>query len=66
MNIELRFLQKAIEDKNCISFYYNQKAYASMQPKELKKQNDGFILVTTKGEFELEEIKKLTVLKERF
>lgn len=37
-----------------------------MQPKELKKQNDGFILVTTKGEFELEEIKKLTVLKERF
>jgi UDP-N-acetyl-D-mannosaminuronate dehydrogenase len=66
MNIELRFLQKAIEDKNCICFYYNEKAYKTIQPKELKKQNDTFLLVTTKGVFEFEKIKKLTVLKERF
>lgn len=63
MNIEQLFLQKAINDKNYVSFSYEDKNYKHIQPLKLDSQNR---LHSPKGVFEFEKIKKLTVLKERF
>jgi predicted DNA-binding transcriptional regulator YafY len=66
MNIEFRFLQKAIEDKNYIGFEYNNKRHNKIKPINLKEEKEHLLLVTTSGEFEFDKIRKLTVLKERF
>ena len=63
MNIELRFLQKAIADKNYISFSYENKSYKNIKPLKLDENNR---LLSDKGVFELGKIGKLVVLKERF
>lgn len=62
MNIELHFLNKAIEDKNYVSFTFKNKKYAKVKPLSLKDDT----LKSDKGEFSFKDIKKLTVLKERF
>ena len=63
MNIEYRFLQKAIEDKNFISFSYENTNYKKVKPLKLGNENR---LTSDKGIFEFGKIKKLVVLKERF
>jgi hypothetical protein len=62
MNIEQRFLLKAIEDKNFVSFRYEEKSFKNIKP--LKFENN--LLYTDNGNFELEKIKKIVVLKDRF
>ena len=47
MNIEFRFLQKAIEDKNYVSFSYENKSYKNIKPLKLDETlkiftNNGF------------------------
>lgn len=63
MNIEYRFLQKAIEDKNFVSFSYENTNYKKVKPLKLDDENR---LTSDKGIFEFGKIKKLVVLKERF
>lgn len=63
MNIEFRFLQKAIVDKNYISFSYENKNYKNIKALKLDNENKVFC---DKGVFEFEKIKKLVILKERF
>lgn len=62
MSIEKLFIQKAIQDKNYLGFEYHKQYYNKVKPLSLKEN----ILVTSSSEFELQSIKKLTVLKERF
>ena len=56
MNIELRFLQKAIVDKNYISFSYENKSYKNIKPLKLDENNK---LFSDKGVFEFGKMKKL-------
>jgi hypothetical protein len=63
MNIEYRFLQKAIVDKNYVSFSYENTNYKRVKPLKLDDENR---LNSDKGVFEFGKIKKLVVLKERF
>ena len=63
MNIEFRFLQKAIVDKNYISFNYENKSLKNIKPLRIDEKN---ILHSDKGIFELEKIRKLQILKEKF
>ena len=63
MNIEYRFLQKAIEDKNFVSFSYENTNYKKIKPLKLDNENR---LTSDKGIFEFGKIKKLVVLKDRF
>jgi len=63
MNIEYKFLQKAINDKNYISFSYENKSYKNIKPLKLDNENR---LYSDKGVFEFGKIKKLMVLRERF
>lgn len=63
MNIELRFLQKAIVDKNYISFTYENQSYKNVKPLKLDSENK---LFSDKGVFEFGKIGKLIVLRERF
>ena len=63
MNIEFRFLQKAIVDKNYVSFSYEDKSYKNIKPLKLDDENR---LHSDKGVFEFGKIKKLVVLKEKF
>lgn len=62
MSIEKLFIQKAIKDKNYISFSHEGKAYKNIKPFSIK--ND--ILKCDVGEFAIKALKKVTVLKERF
>ena len=62
MNIEFRFLQKAIEDKNFVSFSYENKSYKKVKPLKIIDN----IVKCDVGEFEISKIRKLTVLRERF
>ncbi len=62
VSIELMFLKKAIEDKNFISFSYEGKVYKKVKP--FKIEND--VLKCDVGEFEIKDLKKITVLKDRF
>ena len=66
MNIELRFLQKAVKDKNYISFSYQNKKYTKVKPTSLKLIDDKYILNTDNEKFEFEQILKLKILKDRF
>ena len=63
MNIEFRFLQKAILDKNYISFNYENQSFKNLKPLKLDSENR---LFSDKGVFELGKIRKLVVLRERF
>ena len=63
MNIEFRFLQKAILDKNYISFTYENQSYKIVKPLNLDVDNK---LFSDKGVFEFAKIEKLVVLRERF
>ena len=63
MNIELRFLQKAIADKNYISFNYENQSYKNIKPLKLDDENR---LHSDKGVFEFGKIGKLVVLKGKF
>ena len=63
MNVEFRFLQKAIVDKNYISFTYEGKSYKNI--KALKIDNENRVHCD-KGVFEFEKIKKLQILKNKF
>ena len=63
MNIEFRFLQKAIVDKNYVSFTYENQNFKNVKPLKLDSENK---LFCDKGVFEFEEISKLKILKDRF
>lgn len=63
MNIEYRFLQKAIVDKNYVCFSYENKSYKNVKPLKLDDENR---LHSDKEFFEFGKIKKLVILKERF
>jgi hypothetical protein len=63
MNIEFRFLQKAILDKNYISFNYENQSFKNVKPLKLDVDNK---LFSDKGVFEFGKIKKLVILKEKF
>ena len=62
MNIELRFLQKAIEDKNYVSFSCEGKSYKKVKPFSIEDE----ILKCDVGKFKAKALKKIVVLKERF
>lgn len=62
MNIEFKFLQKAIVDKNYISFTYENKSYKNIKPLKL----DDNKLHTDKDVFEFEKICRLQILKDKF
>jgi hypothetical protein len=63
MNIEFRFLQKAIVDKNYISFNYENKSFRNIKPLKLDGRNT---LHSDKGVFDFEKMKKLQILKNKF
>ena len=63
MNIELRFLQKAIADKNYINFTYENQSFKNVKPLKLDSENK---LFSDKGVFEFGKIEKLVVLKNKF
>jgi hypothetical protein len=63
MNIEFRFLQKAIVDKNYISFTYEGKSYRDVKALKMDDENR---VHCDKGVFEFGKIRKLVVLRERF
>jgi hypothetical protein len=62
MNIEFRFIQKAIEDKNFICFTYENKRYNNIGVLKLDENNQ---LISHKGIFKFEKISQLVVLKEK-
>ena len=63
MNIEFRFLQKAIADKNYICFSYENQSYKNIKALKIDEQNR---VHCDKGVFEFEKISKLKILKDRF
>lgn len=63
MNIEFRFLQKAIIDKNYINFTYESQNHKNIKPLRLDENNR---LLSNKGVFEFGKIRKLIVLRGRF
>ena len=65
MNIELRFLQKAIEDGNYISFTYLNKEYKKIVPLKLVPKDDMYLLHIKDTTFQTNKIKKLIILKDR-
>ena len=66
MNIELRFLEKAIEDKNYVSFFYENKSIKKIKPLKLIVKDDLYFLYTQDKTFEYKKITKHQILKERF
>jgi len=66
MNIELRFLQKAIEDKNYISFSYDKENIRKVTPFELLAKEEIYYLKIPNRVLEFKKITKLQILKERF
>ena len=63
MNIEFRFLQKAIIDKNYINFTYERQNLKNIKPLRLDENNR---LFSDKGIFEFGKIRKLIVLRGSF
>ncbi len=66
MNIELRFLQKAIDDKNYISFSYENSKIQKIKPLKLTHLVDIYTLHTKDAIFDFSKIKKLNILREKF
>lgn len=56
------FLKKAIEDKNFVSFSYEDKIYKKVKPFKIENE----LLKCDVGEFEIGRLSKVTILKERF
>jgi hypothetical protein len=65
MNIELRFLKKAIEDRNYISFTYLNQVYKKVEPLKLRQEENKYFLEIKDNTFEIKRIKKLIILKDR-
>jgi hypothetical protein len=63
MNIEFRFLQKAIQDKNYISFTYESKNYKNIKPLKIDDKNR---LYSDKDIFEFGKMAKIQILKNQF
>ncbi len=66
MNIELRFLQKAIEDKNFINFTYENQKFSKIKPLKLIEKEGVYTLKTHSKIYDFNKIKKLQISKERF
>ena len=66
MNIELRFLQKAIEDNNFINFVYQNKKLSKVKPKKLIEEEGAYTLKTHNNIYDFNKIKKLKISKEKF
>lgn len=66
MNIELRFLIKAIKEKNYISFMHKGKNFKKEKALKLEHKNEKDILITLSGSFDFSEITKFKILKDRF
>ena len=66
MNIELRFLQKAIEDKNFINFTYDNQKLNKIKPLELSDKEGSYILKTHNDNYDFNKIKRLQISKEKF
>ena len=66
MNIEQRFLQKAVTDKNYISFTYNNKKLQKVKPLKLIKKEDKYLIQTQSDVYEFDKMSKIKILKERF
>jgi len=64
MNIQERFLQKAIEDKNYISFTYLGKKYKKVQALSIVKRDNTSFLETKDKSFQINIINKLIILKD--
>lgn len=62
MNIEYKFVEKAIKDKNFISFFYQNIKYKKI--KAIKLENK--FLHTKEGIFDFIQLKKIQILKERY
>lgn len=62
MNIEFLFLRKAIKDKNYISFSHKNVQLKNVKAVKITEE----ILYTNQGDYALEEIKKVKILKERY
>lgn len=62
MTIEQRFLQKAVEDKNYVSFSHEGKSYKRVKPLKI----EGNILHSDSGKFELGKLSRVQVLKIKF
>ncbi len=63
MNVEFRFLQKAIADKNYICFSYENQSYKNIKALKIDEQNR---VHSDKGIFEFDKISKLKILKDKF
>lgn len=66
MNIELRFLQKAIENKNYISFSYEMKKLDKIKPLSLIQKDELYFLNAVNKTFEFTKITKLQICKDQF
>ncbi|AXH13567.1 hypothetical protein [Halarcobacter bivalviorum] len=62
MTIEQRFLQKAVEDKNYVSFSYEGKSYKKVKPLKIEEN----ILHSDSRKFELGKLSRVQVLRDRF
>ncbi len=62
MNIEFLFLRKAIKDKNYISFSYKNIHLRNVKAAKITEE----MLYTNQGDYALEKIKKIKILKERY
>lgn len=66
MNIELRFLQKAIENRNYVSFFHEQKSYKRVKPLKLELTEGKYTFSADIGVFDFKTISKIKILKDRF
>jgi len=66
MNIELRFLQKAIEDKNYISFSYENQKHSKVKPLELLEEEGVYTLKILNKTYDFIKMKKLQISREKF
>lgn len=66
MTIEHRFLQKAIQDRNFISFSYENKTYEQIKPEKITQKENDYLLFTNQKTFTLTAIKKLKIHKDKF
>ena len=63
MNVEFRFLQKAIQDKNYLSFNYENKKYNNIKGLKIDIENRFYC---KEGIFKFEKMSKIQILKSKF
>ncbi|WP_419771079.1 MAG: hypothetical protein ACNI3C_04605 [Candidatus Marinarcus sp.] len=66
MNIELRFLQKAIQDKNFVNFSYEDSTIKKSELQKITQENNLYYVHTQNKIFEYAKIKNIQILKEKF